>query len=376
MVTRKTFFGIQVLRGVAATLVLAFHASLGLRGGYGLEPPPWVGFSRLPVLFFGNGGVDLFFLVSGFVIVWTTQDSWCEPHAWRGFLEKRLTRIFPLYWGLTSVKILFLIVAPLLFKASGLLPWNTIASFLLIPSRDAEGYVQPLITSGWTLCYEMFFYYACTACLMRKVRPIVTVTPLFLGLGVLGMFRTPAWPPIATLIDPLLWEFVAGMWIAELTRKDLVRGGAVPMVGLLTIGVLGLLASALLPFRVDYSYRVLLWGMPAAAILYATIALESYVDFRKFWVALLIGDASYSIYLSSGMLLQPLVARTKHLQLSLFGEWFALLLIVAIGILGGIAVWWAIETKLIRGILHLSKPMREAWVNPRRLQPMDNQSVL
>src|SRR4051812_37804455 len=93
---KRTFYGIQVLRGAAACLVLAFHAAYNLADGNHT--------ASLPVPYFGNGGVDLFFLISGFVIVWTTKDRWQEKQAWIVFLQKRMIRIFPLYWTLTSVK--------------------------------------------------------------------------------------------------------------------------------------------------------------------------------------------------------------------------------------------------------------------------------
>src|SRR5690348_8578775 len=117
----STFYGIQILRGAAATLVVVFHACWNLQLGHA--------FTHITVPFFGNGGVDLFFLISGFVIVWTTRKTWWHEGSWVRFLERRLTRILPIYWILTSLKLALLLVLPTLFLNNKLVPWNAVASY-------------------------------------------------------------------------------------------------------------------------------------------------------------------------------------------------------------------------------------------------------
>ena len=355
--TRKTFYGVQLLRGLAAILVVCFHVASNLSA----PASSTAGFAGFPILVEGNGGVDLFFLISGFVIVWTTKDNWQKPHSWSHFLERRLLRILPLYWALTTGKVLLVLVAPELFRGSHLQVWNTIASYLLIPSRDAEGRISPIISAGWTLCFEMAFYYVCAMALALRRRPIVIAAPLLIGLGLLGTLRTPHWDAPETLVNPLLLEFVAGMVIADLARRDKVRGNTGAMIVLFLAGMAALLASGEIPRKIAYDWRVLVWGGPACLILYAVVALEPKVDFRRFRLPLSMGDASYSIYLTHVLVLPLLLSRARTMHLGPVGQWCTFLLLVIAGIVMGMLVWWTIERRLVDGVTRYVQPMRAAW---------------
>lgn len=354
------FLGVQVLRAVAALMVVAFHAASNLSGdGVGR------GFASLPRLEWGNAGVDLFFVVSGFVMVWTTRNRWSQPHAWRFFLQKRAARILPLYWLLTTAKIAFVVTLPTLFRGTHLQPWNTVASYLLIPSFDAEGRVNPVITAGWTLCFEMAFYYLFAASLALGQRPIVLATPLLAALGMLGALHSPAWGAIASLVDPLLLEFLAGMWIAELARRGQARGRPAALLALLAAGVAAWLASGLLAPAEAHAWRVLVWGGPAALVLYAVVALEPHANLRRVRPLLLIGDASYSIYLTHVLVLPPLVARLRTLYLPPAGQWAAWLGVLASGVVAGVLVWRFVELPLTRAAQTLCRTARGARAVPQ-----------
>lgn len=357
------FLGVQALRAAAALMVVAFHAASNLSGanlsGEGRS------FASLPRLEWGNAGVDLFFVVSGFVMVWTTRDRWAEPHACRSFLQKRAARILPLYWLLTTAKIAIVAVLPALFRGTHLQPWNTVASYLLIPSLDAEGRVSPVITAGWTLCFEMAFYYVFAASLALKRRPIVVVTPLLAALGALSLLRTPAWGAPASLIDPLLLEFLAGVWVAELARRGRVRGRPAALLALLTAGVAAWLATGFLPPAGAHAWRALVWGAPAALVLYAVVALERHVDFRRAWPLLLIGDASYSIYLTHVLALPPVIACLRRLALPPAGQWAAWFSLLALGTIVGVLVWQFVERELNRAAQSLLRPRRGARAVPQ-----------
>ncbi len=90
---RQTLDSIQALRGIAASLVVLYHTAVVERA-YGHSS-----FQPLsPFHFFGAEGVDLFFVISGFIIVWTSFDSFEKPSAIPKYLARRVARIFPLYW--------------------------------------------------------------------------------------------------------------------------------------------------------------------------------------------------------------------------------------------------------------------------------------
>ena len=357
---QAAFLGVQVLRAAAALMVVAFHATSNLSSaGAGR------GFTSLPRLEWGNAGVDLFFLVSGFVMVWTTRNRWTQPHAWRDFLGKRAARILPLYWLLTTAKIILVLALPALFRGTHLQPWNTVASYLLIPSYDAEGRVNPVITAGWTLCFEVAFYYVFAVSLALRRRPIVFVTPLLGALGALGALRAAASGALASLIDPLLLEFLAGMWIAELTRRGRVHGRPAPLLALLATGLGAWLATSFLPPTEAHAWRALVWGGPAALVLYAAVALEPYANFRKVWPMLVVGDASYSIYLTHVLVLPPVVGRLRTLDLPPAGQWAAWMGVLALGAVMGVLVWWLVERNLARAVQALGRPARVAGPGPR-----------
>jgi peptidoglycan/LPS O-acetylase OafA/YrhL len=360
--SRKTFYGVQVLRGVAAFLVVCFHVTSNVSSSDSSPTDVGGGFHALPRLLVGNAGVDLFFLISGFVIVWTTRDNWSRPNAWRVFLDKRLSRVLPLYWSLTTGKLLAVLAFPYVFRGSHLQVWSVVSSYLLIPSYDGEGRINPLITAGWTLCFEMAFYYVCAICLAVGKRPFVLAAPLLIALGLVGIFRTPGWGAPASLIDPLLLEFVAGMWVGEMARRDLIHGNRFVMFALLMAGIgLWLAGELLLTSPTAYAFRALVWGGPATLILFSTIALEEHLNFRKLFLPLLLGDASYSIYLTHVLVLPPFMSKARLLNLSFAGQWAVYFALVAIGVASGIVVWWIFERNIMQRAIAFSRSFRLSW---------------
>jgi len=157
-------------------------------------------------------GVDIFFVISGFVILHTVKRS-SKKATTKHFIFNRMTRIFPVYW-LVSLSLL-----PVFFLKPG---WvnsgaehatSLIHSFLLIPHEGA-----PLIMVGWTLEYEMFFY-VCFAVALNFVRrtPELVLIALFMLLICIGIyFPSSSSEPIREVMtSPLLIYFVAGMLMAR-----------------------------------------------------------------------------------------------------------------------------------------------------------------
>jgi exopolysaccharide production protein ExoZ len=120
---------IQILRAAAALGVLLDHAGRWL--------------DVAPIVDIGAAGVDLFFVISGFIMVYTSERLFGQTGAPQRFLARRIIRIVPLYWTLTAFAALVLF---------GFGP-NTLGSYLFIPTHRG-----PILTVGWTLNYEMMFY--------------------------------------------------------------------------------------------------------------------------------------------------------------------------------------------------------------------------
>ena len=269
-----TLVAIQILRAVAALMVTWHHARheaglLAERGaGPSLDPGtllPWW------------GGVDLFFVISGFVIVLASGRQRGTPGGRARFLAHRIARVVPLYW-LASLLYLGLALArpDLLGEAASLArePAYLLAGFLFWPAARPDGTVQPLYGLGWTLNYEAFFYVLFAAGLGFGRRAAVAWLVAILGLLAAAGAVVPDLPlPVRFWADPIVLEFAAGAVLA-LAYQEGFRPAAPVRVGFAMLGVLGLLLAARALAGLDGAdgiLRPLLVGVPAALLVAASL---------------------------------------------------------------------------------------------------------
>ena len=249
------------------------------------------------VLHFGASGVDIFFPISGFVMAVTTYKRWGQAGVAADFLLRRLIRIVPLYWAATLLKLAAVLALPALTSHPNPEAWHVVASFLFIPEWDPDGKALPLLPVGWTLNYEMLFYALFAVVLAFRLRPVLWLGAILLCLSFLPYPRTDS--AIATLANPILMEFVAGMFIGWAT----VAGHRMPArlaVVCLAASFGALAMSQALPESFGIRHRHWLWGVPGSVALVSVIALEPlFKRWRSRW-AVQLGDASYAIYLIHG----------------------------------------------------------------------------
>jgi exopolysaccharide production protein ExoZ len=292
---KQNYVSIQILRGVAAVLVVAFHAGVMVADRFS-------GIGDHFVLRAGAAGVDIFFPISGFVMVVSTTAMQDRADAWRVFLRRRVIRIVPLYWLATTLKLVLLIVVPALALHSAMELPHVIGSYLFIFVPNPTGGTMPLVPVGWTLNFEMFFYAVFAAALFLRAPVVRTVGIVMVAVGEMALFRGPDWAAPLDVVNLIVLEFVAGMVLARVTLMG-VRLAYVPAL-LLTIAALAtLVASDTLPEAQVNSARLLYWGIPGAALVLAAVSLEPAADSPLLRVPKLLGDASYSIYLSHGFVL-------------------------------------------------------------------------
>jgi exopolysaccharide production protein ExoZ len=331
MIQNRRFYGIQALRGLAAIMVVTTHSALVMRDKMGYAAS-W----QFPA---GAAGVDIFFCISGFVMTMSFARYETLPSGWRMFLWHRLLRIVPLYWLLTTVKLALLLAKPDLGTHFAVMPWHTIASYLFIPAWNADHETLPLVQVGWTLNCEMFFYCLVAACLALEVRVIKWLTCLLLPLAALGFFRTTDWGAVSVLIRPLLAEFVFGMWVAHIV----LRGKSLPPVAACLGAACALfiiIATNHLGYFGSNIWRLPCWGGASALLLFSVASLEAQFRPAKDGFTVLLGDASYSIYLFQGFVLSALSqALTRiHLPFPL-----TLFLFVATSVICGIVLHKTVE---------------------------------
>lgn len=282
---RELFLGVQILRGLAALLVVLQHDSV-IMAERAFDPS--LKFD------FGQCGVDIFFAISGFVMVLVSAGSWGRSGAAAPFLVRRLIRVVPLYWMFTAIKIVLLLAMPALALSTVLTPWHVISSFLFIP----DSFAGPVVMVGWTLCFEMLFYLLFTGALFMRLQPVMWLTGLLAALVVAGTFRTDSWPAPTKLMDPLLLEFVFGMLIgAAAIRKQFLPVRLA--LGLAVVSVAALLFSQVLGNDAR-AIRLFVWGIPAALLVLSVVSLEDWLRTRPVKWLVALGAWSYSLYLSHG----------------------------------------------------------------------------
>ena len=232
----------------------------------------------------GAVGVDIFFVISGFVIYLSTRD---KPVAPGKFLLNRILRIVPAYWFYT------LLMAGLLIVASQWMPsqefaWpHLLRSLLFIPGDNPGGFGQyPTLTVGWTLNFEMFFYllFGLTFLAHPRLRlwlvagALLVVSDVLGRMGVLSDFYH----------NGIIYEFLLGIGLGVLHRRGWIPEGRWAPLTVLALAV------ALL-YNLDGAQRFLHWGLPSALLVLAVVALEPW--FRGNRVLKALGDCSYSVYL-------------------------------------------------------------------------------
>lgn len=270
----KTYHSIQYLRAVAAIAVAVYHACQWLDGGFEV----------------GRAGVDIFFVISGFIMWSITAGRPVRPGS---FLWRRFTRVAPTYWLLTLVMAAVAIAWPA-FLPNVRAGWShVLLSMAFVTHRDPVGLPFPVLPAGWTLNYEAEFYLLFAAGLLLKEGPrLALVTAALTAIAVLGVLV----PPLYTLgANAMMLEFAAGLWLAKLVRDRALpgarAGGAIAAVGLV---IFVLTDSA---WFGDTLLRPLTWGVPSLMLVGGAVALEEAGRVPRWpWLKAL-GDASYSIYL-------------------------------------------------------------------------------
>jgi exopolysaccharide production protein ExoZ len=297
---RVVITNLQILRALAAYLVFLTHFD------------PYAGpiLPRPDALAFGAAGVDVFFVLSGFIMFVTTAG----PDASAGaFLLRRTARVVPVYWLVTLG---LAVLAMLGLKPIGIVeirPEYVLQSLLFLPFSRG-GFVEPLLSVGWTLNYEMFFYAVFAGLLLVPglAQRALAAVALFVGLTLLGLLPRQGiyW---AFYTKPIVLEFAAGIGLGYAYLRlgkpsatfpvQRVAGAALAAAILIILGgqIIGDLSG--LGTEMTGFARPLVWGSAAILIVGAMLLLErGGVTLRSRWL-LAQGNASYAFYLIHNLML-------------------------------------------------------------------------
>ncbi|MFA1625327.1 acyltransferase family protein [Rhizobium mongolense] len=270
--TVEQIYTVQYLRGIAAVAVLVFHVSERHNLGFSV----------------GAAGVDLFFVISGFIMWITTDGTTMTPGH---FIQKRVKRVVPLYWVVTFATFAALLVKPAFFFDHDGSLQNLIGSLFFLPRLQDS--LHPVVVQGWTLTYEMVFYLIFSLTLFFREH----TTRLILAIGSLCIMCLASllldWPYLRALTSPVILEFAAGLLIG----RAFVRGPDCPpwlCIGLAAVALICLAAAT--AFDADLP-RAIRWGVPSALLVLAAVMWERRRNVQPSSMLLFLGNASYSIYL-------------------------------------------------------------------------------
>lgn len=325
MSSEQPIVSIQYLRGVAA-LCVALHHMLAvpeLKAYYT---------SQLGML-----GVDIFFVISGFIMWSTTVGRQVSTHH---FWIARIVRVVPLYWVFTALFICAASLLPSIVNHSELDPVHIIKSFLFIPAwHPTQAMVLPVYTLGWTLNYEMFFYLVFGLCLFVNNAPsrFICVVTLLVALSIAGLVIGETSGAVATsYTHPVILEFAAGAAIGFWAHSFLTRLGPKAFPAFSIFAVVWLTWA--------YSSNLSLFARHAPAailIVMACISIEPLARRTPWAFGRVLGDASYSIYLA-----HPFAMRAWYfciLHVFPGAIWLYAITGPAIAIIAGLLVYYIVE---------------------------------
>jgi peptidoglycan/LPS O-acetylase OafA/YrhL len=336
---RARLRNVQALRGVAVLLIVGVHCAtpFGFEKRY-LEGEPFMGWLSGP----GQAGVDLFFVISGLIMTLTT---WHLRHgageAW-SFVKRRFKRIYPVYWVVTLPLFAVWLVEPASLNTHQEDPTKPIQSFLLLPQAGV-----PFVGVGWSLVYEVYFYLVFAGALLAPKRMLGWIiggwaaVTLVLVLVVDG----PVSATVGHLSNPMLLEFAAGVGIGQLVMR---YPSVLPRTAVFA-GVAVFLASGVAVNAIEMPYwaRTVLYGTASVLVVYGAIGLDVAGRLAPRWLQL-VGDASYSIYLTHVLALTA-IGKVVAVALPYASLHVPLLVSAVILTLAlGFGFYWLVERRLLR----------------------------
>jgi peptidoglycan/LPS O-acetylase OafA/YrhL len=284
---------IQVLRGVAAILVVLAHGDLIFNQNLNQD-------FLFKIFTFGGSGVDFFFVLSGFIIWYVHKSDIGHTSKVKTFFIKRFTRIYPIYWVVLTLKLsasYFLSYDP---DSADRNIGEVIKAFLLFP-QDRTILSSSFLGVSWTLSFEVFFYIIFGVLIGLKPKfsfPIITTWMLVTFAHFIGLFELPKESVLLQFIfSAYNIEFALGCLAAYLLSKYKIDYG----MSLVCLGLFFYTLAA-----IDYYYEltnisnIISFGIPSTLLVLGSASLEMNKHINTPNILIYIGNASYSIYLMHG----------------------------------------------------------------------------
>jgi len=360
---REKVQSIQFLRFVAAAMVTAYHITIGLDKYYAGS----VSFGFKYLAGFGQVGVHIFFVISGFVMVYTSFSNQTDTFVPSRFFVRRFIRIYPIYWIYAAVYLLF---HGLFQDGYALSLGQIVRAYLLLPADSAN-----IIGPGWTLSFEVFFY-LCFGLVMvlGLYRGLFLLTLFFLSLlAIRYAFKIDSsWQYLHVFTNSLLLEFLFGAWIAYIVVCAKPIGTKISVAML--IAGLGLFIAGLV-FGYARLPAVVVWGIPSMLLVAGFVFNERNGRISKLvqrWSWL--GDSSYSLYLLHILLIDVTLMLSTYLHPqfeSALGTSAVFIVLLTLCILVSIVAYNYVERPLVLALQSFAKTR---LVGLMKLKPAESSS--
>ncbi len=339
---RKKLNLLQAYRGIAALLVVMFHLS-------------HLSIERLKqVIFFnvfqaGWSGVDYFFVLSGFIMLYVNRDILGDKHYVKSFLVKRIIRIYPIYWIVTVMVLGFFLLIPSLSAGKNFnIPY--IAKSLLLLPQD----VIPIIEASWTLNYEIFFYLLFSLGIWLKPKysfPLLSTWLIVVILRYIKILEFSDGAILNLVFGKLNIEFIFGCLAGYITIKfqRQISKYRWTLFGIANLGyvylTVFLVTNNIEKMNMD---GVSTFGVLSGVLVLSSASIDLNDKLKIPESLIYLGDASYSIYLTHGPLLSAATKILEKMNLEkYFDNIFAPSLLASIAIVIGCIFHSFIEKPLI-----------------------------
>lgn len=343
--------GIQYLRFVAAFMVLLGHALMEAHQQGVLNDSAHHATDKFP----WGAGVDIFFVISGFIIHRASAKLAPGKRSTGDFLFKRALRIVPLYWTFTALMLAAIWIAPDHIKAGAPDITQVLKSLFFIPYSLDRAEIRPILAQGWTINYEMFFYSLAAAALMvpNPVRTKTLVALVLIAFGTGAAFKGNG-VFFDFLGQSVMLEFLLGILLSVYSRTLLAMRATIRITlalsGFVTLYAIG--SSQDLP-------RVICEGI-AATMIVAAFMSHGFGEGKFSRGLVYLGNASFVLYLSHPFTINAVDLALRKLPALPAPAWIAIAITAALG--AAVAIYATLEVPMNNKLKRLAMSSNQTQV--------------
>jgi peptidoglycan/LPS O-acetylase OafA/YrhL len=359
---------IQSIRGLATLLVVLFHVLESMNAWVGY----FMGGGPVPQSLCFEGFLDVFFVLSGFIMTYVTKDSETPG----GFLFKRFTRLTPLYWIMTTITILAILKAPWIFNRANLSAQAIFSSYFFIPYPDVTGErLQPIVLVGWCLNIELMFF-ACFALSLMLPKPwrtrgcvLALGAVCLVGNALSGQSHVAAFYGKSYTLDLLLGCLLPGIARLHSMAAFAKRTPMWPFI----VGAIAVLVALGQLFAGHEGLIRYAFCIPAALVVLSCGLQDIHRPPTRRNLLVFYGDCSYSLYITHQFVVQVVGTLVfRALAPNPITPWLAAPIVFAAVLSSGSLVYFFVELKcnqLLRKAAPAAAAFASGLIRAARLQP-------